>query len=60
AIVTCDGFAKSPYAALPFIPRPCGVPEVRLSPRESGALPMELFALPLEKGLFGNLSDCHL
>ncbi|HPC02194.1 MAG TPA: hypothetical protein PLE04_00350 [Syntrophales bacterium] len=46
-----DGFVKSPYAVLPFFPRPCGVPEVRLSPRDSGALPMELFTLPFEKVL---------
>jgi len=38
---------------LPFFPRPCGVPKVRLSPRDSGALPMELFILPFEKVLNG-------
>jgi len=49
--VKIDGFAKSPYAAFPFIPRPRGVQEVRLGPRDSGALPMELISLPFEKGL---------
>ncbi|HQB30530.1 MAG TPA: hypothetical protein PKY58_11675, partial [Syntrophales bacterium] len=43
-----DGFVKSPYAALPFVPPPCGVPEVRLGRRDSGALPPELFTLPFE------------
>ncbi|HQB30914.1 MAG TPA: hypothetical protein PLO86_09105, partial [Syntrophales bacterium] len=42
-----DGFGKSPYAALPFFPPPCGVPKVRLSRPDSGALPLELFPLPL-------------
>jgi len=46
-----DGFVKSPYAALPFFPRHCGVPSVRFIPRDSGALPLELFALPFEKVL---------
>jgi len=49
--VKVDGFVKSPYAAFPFFPRPCGVPSVRLSPRDSGALPLELFTLPFEKVL---------
>ncbi|HPC03958.1 MAG TPA: hypothetical protein PLE04_09275, partial [Syntrophales bacterium] len=51
ALLYNDGFVKSPYAVLPFFPRPCGVPSVRLSPRDSGALPMELFTLPFEKVL---------
>jgi len=46
-----DGFVKSPYAVLPFFPRHCGVPSVRLIPRDSGALPMELFTLPFEEVL---------
>jgi hypothetical protein len=33
-----DGFVKSPISALRFIPRHCGVPEVRLIPRDSQAL----------------------
>ncbi|HPX10899.1 MAG TPA: hypothetical protein PKW20_01350, partial [Syntrophales bacterium] len=41
----------------PFFPRPCGVPKVRLSPRESGALPMALFTLPFEKVLNGPFYD---
>ncbi|HPC04351.1 MAG TPA: hypothetical protein PLE04_11260, partial [Syntrophales bacterium] len=52
-----DGFVKSPYAALPFIPRPCGVPLVRLSPRDLGALPAELFPLPFEKVLIWPFYD---
>jgi hypothetical protein len=34
-----DGFVKSPDAALRFILRHCGVPEVRLIPQDSRALP---------------------
>ncbi|HPX12382.1 MAG TPA: hypothetical protein PKW20_08865, partial [Syntrophales bacterium] len=40
-----DGFVKSPYAVLPFFPPHCGVPSVRFIPRNSGALPLELFLL---------------
>ena len=33
-----DGFLKKPISALRFIPRRCGVPSVRLIPRDSQAL----------------------
>jgi hypothetical protein len=33
-----DGFVKKPISALRFIPRHCGVPSVRLIPRDSQAL----------------------
>jgi hypothetical protein len=55
--ITIDGFVKSPYAVLPFFPRPFGVPSVRLSPRDSGALPVELFTLPFEKVLNWSFYD---
>ncbi|HPC04517.1 MAG TPA: hypothetical protein PLE04_12135 [Syntrophales bacterium] len=45
------GFVKSSYAALPFVPPHCDVPDVRLIRRDSGALPLELFTLPFEKSI---------
>jgi len=42
-----DGFAKSPYAALRFILRHCGVRfPVRLVPQDSRVLPPALFTQP--------------
>ncbi|WP_459922232.1 hypothetical protein [Desulfatiferula olefinivorans] len=41
-----DGFEKSPISALRFIPRHCGVPLVRLIPRDSRRLELERFSLP--------------
>ena len=49
--VTSDGFVKNPYAALPLFLVPAAYIPVRLGPRGSGALPMELFTLPLEEVL---------
>jgi hypothetical protein len=41
-----DGFVKRPISALRFIPRHCGVPSVRLIPRDSRRLELERFSLP--------------
>jgi hypothetical protein len=38
-MIILDGYVKSPDAALRFILRHCGVPEVRLIPQDSCALP---------------------
>jgi hypothetical protein len=41
-----DGFVKNPISALRFIPRHCGVRQVRLIPRDLRRLDLELFSLP--------------
>jgi len=41
-----NGFAKNPSAVFPFVFRHCNVLEVPLIPQDSGALHLELFALP--------------
>jgi hypothetical protein len=38
AFATRDGFVKRPISALRFIPRHCGVPQVRLIPQDSQAV----------------------
>jgi hypothetical protein len=45
-LVKFDGFEKRPISALRFIPRHCGVPLVRLIPRDSRRLELERFSLP--------------
>src|SRR3989339_57006 len=59
-LLTIGGSGKSPYAALRFLPRHCGVQRVRLIPQESRALPLGLLAEPPQiESFLGYPKDCH-